>query len=93
MNEDTIQSAALCLGGVAHKPWRVAAAERALAGSPATPESIRKAADLALAGAKGYEDNTFKIEMAKQAVVRAFTLAARGSFAGLEDSSSAGAQA
>jgi xanthine dehydrogenase YagS FAD-binding subunit len=90
MRGGTIQSATLCLGGVAHKPWRSAAAEHALAGAAPTPESFRKAADLALAGAKGYEHNTFKIELAKQAVVRAFTLAARGSYAGLEEQ---GAQA
>ena len=29
-------------------------------------------------GAKGYEHNTFKIELAKQCIVRAFTLAATG---------------
>jgi xanthine dehydrogenase YagS FAD-binding subunit len=87
MNGGAIKSAGLALGGVAHKPWRVQAAEKALVGASATPESFRKAADLALAGAKGYEGNTFKIEMAKQAVVRALTLAARGSFAGLEGSS------
>jgi xanthine dehydrogenase YagS FAD-binding subunit len=93
MNGDTIKSATLCLGGVAHKPWRVEAAERALVGTAPASDSFRKAADLALAGAKGYDHNTFKIEMAKQAVVRAFTLAARGSFAGLEDANRAGAQA
>jgi xanthine dehydrogenase YagS FAD-binding subunit len=93
MNGNTIGSAALCLGGVAHKPWRVAAAERALAGATASPEAYRKAAELALAGAKGYEHNAFKIEMAKQAVVRALMLAARGSYAGLESKAEQGAQA
>lgn len=84
MNGATVQSAALALGGVAHKPWRSAEAERALAGQPATTESFRRAADLAVAGAKGYEHNTFKIEMAKQSIVHALNLAARGSFAGAE---------
>jgi xanthine dehydrogenase YagS FAD-binding subunit len=80
-----IQSAALALGGVAHKPWRVAAAEKALVGAAPGEEVYRKAAQLAVAGAKGYEHNAFKIEMAKRSVVRALTLAARGSGAGDQD--------
>jgi xanthine dehydrogenase YagS FAD-binding subunit len=84
MNGGRIESAALCLGGVAHKPWRSEAAEGSLKGAVPGPEAYRRAADLALAGAKGYEHNAFKIEMAKQAVVRALTLAARGTYAGLE---------
>jgi xanthine dehydrogenase YagS FAD-binding subunit len=84
MEGDTIRSAGLALGGVAHKPWRSLEAEKALAGAPATPESFRKAADLALAGAKGYEHNAFKIELAKRSIVRALTLAARGTTAGAE---------
>jgi xanthine dehydrogenase YagS FAD-binding subunit len=78
MDGSTIRSAGLALGGVAHKPWRSAEAEHALAGQPATPETFRKAADLALFGARGYEHNNFKIELAKQNVVRALTVAAKG---------------
>jgi xanthine dehydrogenase YagS FAD-binding subunit len=78
MDGSTIKSAGLALGGVAHKPWRSVEAEHALAGQPATPDSFRKAANLALAGAHGYEHNNFKIELAKQAVVRALTVAAKG---------------
>ena len=78
MDGQTIRSAGLSLGGVAHKPWRSPEAEHALAGQPATPETFGKAADLALAGAKGYEHNAFKIELARQCIVRAFTLAAQG---------------
>ncbi len=78
MNGSSIKSAGLALGGVAHKPWRIAAAEKSLAGATPGLEAFRKAADLTLAGAKGYEHNTFKIEMAKQAIVRALTLAVNG---------------
>ncbi len=78
MDGQTIKSAGLALGGVAHKPWRSPEAEHALAGQPATPETFRKAAGLALSGAKGYEHNTFKIELAKQCILRALTLAAQG---------------
>jgi len=78
MHGGTIRSAALALGGVAHKPWRIAEAEQALAGARPEPETFRRAAEIAIAGAKGYEHNGFKIEMAKQSVVRALTLATRG---------------
>lgn len=78
MDGDAIKSAGLALGGVAHKPWWSREAEQSLAGKPTTEETFRKAAELALAGAKGYEHNTFKIELAKQCVVRALTQAAKG---------------
>jgi xanthine dehydrogenase YagS FAD-binding subunit len=84
MDGDHIKSAALALGGVAHKPWRRLEAEKALVGAGANAESFRKAADACLEGAKGYEHNQFKIELAKQSIVRALTLAARGTQAGVE---------
>jgi xanthine dehydrogenase YagS FAD-binding subunit len=84
LSGSTIKSAGLALGGVAHKPWRIAAAERSLAGATPGPDTFRKAAELTLAGAKGYEHNAFKIEMAKQAIVRALTLAANGAGKGTQ---------
>jgi xanthine dehydrogenase YagS FAD-binding subunit len=78
MNGNTIQSAGLALGGVAHKPWRSLEAEKSLAGAAASPATFKKAAELALAGAKAQEHNAFKIELAKQSIVRALTLAAQG---------------
>jgi xanthine dehydrogenase YagS FAD-binding subunit len=90
MDGGTIKSATLALGGVAHKPWRSLQAEKSLVGASPTPEAFAKAAGLALADAKGYEHNRFKIEMAKQAIVCALTLAARGTAAGSNDQ---GAQA
>ena len=74
----TIRSAGLALGGVALKPWRSVEAEKSLAGQSPSPEVFAKAAGVALAGAHGYEHNTFKIEMAKQGIVRALTLASTG---------------
>ncbi len=78
MDGATIKSAGLALGGVAHKPWRSVEAERALAGKPANAQTFREAAEIVLHGAKGYEHNNFKIEMAKQGIVRALTVAAAG---------------
>ncbi len=82
MDGKTIKSATLALGGVAHKPWRSPAAEKSLAGAAANEDAFRKAADLALNGAKGYDDNAFKIELAKHSIVRALTLAAQGNRGG-----------
>ena len=78
MDGGTIRSAGLALGGVAHKPWRSVAAEKSLVGAAPNPEAFTKAAAIALEGAKGYEHNAFKIELAKQSIVRALTLASQG---------------
>jgi xanthine dehydrogenase YagS FAD-binding subunit len=74
----TIKEARLALGGVAHKPWRDAAAEAALRGQPANPASFNRAADVLLREAKGYEHNSFKLELARRGIVRALTQAAQG---------------
>jgi xanthine dehydrogenase YagS FAD-binding subunit len=71
-----IKSAGLALGGVAHKPWRVPEAETALVGMPATRETFAKAAELMVKGAKTYEQNAFKVELAKQCVVKTLVQAA-----------------
>ena len=71
-----IKTARLALGGVAHKPWRATEAEAWLAGKTAGAEAFRAAADAALAGAKGYKHNTFKIELARRTIVRALTTVA-----------------
>jgi xanthine dehydrogenase YagS FAD-binding subunit len=76
MENGKIQEARLALGGVAHKPWRSKEAEEILAGNAASKEVFEKAAVVILQGAKGYGDNTFKIELAKRAIVRALTEAA-----------------
>ncbi len=72
----TIRSARLALGGVAQKPWRSEQAEALLVGKPANRASYQAAAEQALAGAKTYEHNAFKVVLAKETIVRAFTLAA-----------------
>jgi xanthine dehydrogenase YagS FAD-binding subunit len=59
----------LALGGVAHKPWRAFKIEEALRGQPATEPNFREAAEIELAEARGLGGNTFKIELAKRAIV------------------------
>ncbi|RYD88903.1 MAG: xanthine dehydrogenase family protein subunit M [Sphingobacteriales bacterium] len=70
LDGDLIKEARIALGGVAHKPWRVKEAEDLLIGKPATRENFALAADIILAGAIGYGDNDFKIELAKRAIIR-----------------------
>lgn len=65
-----ISDARIALGGVAHKPWRITAAEESLRHKAPNRENFAAAAELILAGAKGFGDNTFKIGLAKKAVVR-----------------------
>ncbi|AWN53171.1 xanthine dehydrogenase family protein subunit M [Methylobacterium sp. 17Sr1-1] len=78
MDGDTIRTARLALGGVAHKPWRNGEAEARLQGKPATPETFREAADVILAEARPYTHNAFKVELARRAIVRGLVQAAAG---------------
>jgi xanthine dehydrogenase YagS FAD-binding subunit len=72
----TIKSARLALGGVAHKPWRVQAAEQALVGQPATEASFRRAAEVAMQGAKAFKYNAYKLRLAPNTIVQALRTAA-----------------
>jgi xanthine dehydrogenase YagS FAD-binding subunit len=84
MEGDHVRSAGLALGGVALKPWRKIEAETVLMAKAAGAESFRQAAEILLQGAKSYEHNAFKIELAKQGVVRALTLASQGTTEGVQ---------
>lgn len=61
----------IALGGVAHKPWRATEAERHLRGKKGDEDTLRSAAEKELKPAKGYEHNSFKIELARRCIVRA----------------------
>jgi len=73
-----VRQARVALGGVAHKPWREPAAEAALLGQAPNAANFKVAADILLRDAKGYPYNTFKIDLAHRALVRALTQAAQG---------------
>jgi xanthine dehydrogenase YagS FAD-binding subunit len=75
LRDGVVQDAALALGGVAHKPWRVPAAEALLVGRPLDQRAIAAASDAVLAGAHGYEHNGFKIELARRSIERALRTA------------------
>jgi xanthine dehydrogenase YagS FAD-binding subunit len=76
VQDKTIRAARIALGGVATKPWRAGEAERALVDKPATEDSFRAAAELALRGAKPQKHNAFKVDLAKRTLVRALMTAA-----------------
>jgi xanthine dehydrogenase YagS FAD-binding subunit len=78
LDGNSIKQARFALGGVAHKPWRNAQAEAALSGRPPDQATFTRAADLVLGDAKGFGHNTFKIALARRAIVRALSQAARG---------------
>jgi xanthine dehydrogenase YagS FAD-binding subunit len=61
----TIRSARLAFGGIAHKPWRLEAAEQALTGTKLA-DAAQPAADMVLQGARGQGDNDFKIPLLRR---------------------------
>ena len=73
-----IREARIALGGVAHKPWRREEAEALLVGAQPDEVIFNAAAGVLLEGASGFTDNSFKIDLARRAIVRALTDAARG---------------
>ena len=77
IEENRITDARIALGGVAHKPWRKPEVESMLVGQTLSEADFQSVAEALLAGAKGYGHNTFKIELAKRAIVRALKQAAK----------------
>jgi xanthine dehydrogenase YagS FAD-binding subunit len=70
IDNGTIRSARIALGGVATKPWRAVEAEKSLQGKKPEEASFRAAAEAALEGAKPQKFNAFKIELAKRTIVQ-----------------------
>jgi xanthine dehydrogenase YagS FAD-binding subunit len=71
LQDGVVRDLRLALGGVAHKPWRALEAENALRGKPLSEEALARAAAAAVAGARPYQHNAFKVELAQRAIVRA----------------------
>ncbi len=65
-----VRDARIAFGDVAHVPWRATKAEAALRGAPASEEAFRQAADAELADAQPLRDNTFKVPLARNVLVR-----------------------
>jgi xanthine dehydrogenase YagS FAD-binding subunit len=75
VKDNVIKSAALAMGGVAHKPWRLTEVEKFLIGKSISAPIFKEAADIALAGVKTYKHNEFKVKLGKAAIVEALTKA------------------
>jgi xanthine dehydrogenase YagS FAD-binding subunit len=86
----TVRSVRVALGSVAHKAWRLPAAEALLAGRPATLENFALLADALLDGASGQGENGFKIPMARRAILRALEQALAGTIDNTGSAGSAG---
>ena len=74
--DGTITAARIALGGVAHKPWRASEAEEKLVGTRGGEAVFKAAADTAMANARGYAYNSFKVELARRSIVRALNTVA-----------------
>jgi xanthine dehydrogenase YagS FAD-binding subunit len=61
-----IRSVRMAFGGLAHKPWRVEAAEALLAGKAPEDAVFAAASDQVLAGARGVGHNDFKIPLLRR---------------------------
>ncbi len=76
VKNNTIAGAALAMGGVAHKPWRLTAAEKYLKGKTPGDAVFKQAAAIAMEGAKAYEHNQFKLKLAPNSILQALKTAA-----------------
>jgi xanthine dehydrogenase YagS FAD-binding subunit len=65
-------SGRVALGGVAHRPWRVEAAERSM------PRGAQAVADQLLAGAKPTADNAFKVALVQRTLASVLAEATKG---------------
>lgn len=60
------RSACFAFGGLAHKPWRMTAAEAVMVNTTVGDSSSNRAADMVLAEAHGYGHNNFKILLTRR---------------------------
>jgi xanthine dehydrogenase YagS FAD-binding subunit len=75
MDKERISDARIALGGVAHKPWRMRAAEEALRGMPLSEDAFKAAITKGMEGAKGYGMNNFKLKLAPQTILQSLKTA------------------
>lgn len=84
LDGNRIRDVRIALGGVAHKPWRAAVAEKMLKGMEANEANFKAAAAAELKNAKPLEHNKYKVKMAEDAIVRALSNAMSGAGYGME---------
>jgi xanthine dehydrogenase YagS FAD-binding subunit len=78
VDDGTVSSARIALGGIAHKPWRARRLEQRLVGSPATEDAFRAAADAELEQAEPLPGNEFKVELTRRTIVATLTSLTEG---------------
>ena len=78
VTDNVINAAAVAVGGVAHRPWRVTEAEALLINRAPNAAVFAECARRIVQGAVGQRDNAFKIELAQRTIVRALTQAVNG---------------
>lgn len=76
LGDGVVQRAAIALGSVAQRPWRLPVAEAALSGGRLDAETVREAVAAAMSDARPLPGNGFKVAMARDAAVRAVLAAA-----------------
>ena len=67
--DGVMTGACFALGGVGTRPWRVAEAEHVLLGQAPGDAVFRRAAEIALQGARPQSQNGFKVELARRCIV------------------------
>ncbi|ANS28377.1 Putative xanthine dehydrogenase YagS FAD-binding subunit [Rhodococcus opacus] len=69
IEDASITSARVALGGVAHRPWRATLAEEVLVESQPTEDTFTEAAGAELAAAHPLPGNEFKVELTRRVLV------------------------
>ncbi|MDJ0417735.1 FAD binding domain-containing protein [Rhodococcus opacus] len=69
IEDASITSARVALGGVAHRPWRATLAEEVLVESHPTEDTFTEAAGAELAAAQPLPGNEFKVELTRRVLV------------------------
>lgn len=75
IKDNVINEMRLAMGGVAHKPWRLAEVEKFLKGKAPSEANFKEAVLLAMQGAKSFGDNDFKLKLAPNTILEALTIA------------------
>jgi xanthine dehydrogenase YagS FAD-binding subunit len=68
--DGNVRDVRIAFGGLAHRPWRAYAAEEVLRNSAANEEVFERAADAELAQAEPLRDNGYKVELARNTLIR-----------------------
>lgn len=71
LDGDSVTDVRIGLGGVASVPWRARAAEDSLRGQTLSPDSARRAGEIAFQDARTFDHNAFKVALGIETVIEA----------------------